>query len=438
MSVSRNWARLLVLAAAIFSMRASYGAPALTTIQDVLYKADGTRFNGTLYVTWTNFQSGNSTPIPTQSVVLTVVNGVFKAQLVPTTNASPGANYTVRYTSQGKFQFSEIWAVPPSALPLRIRDIRVSTGSVVGPQPPPVLTQLLISDISGLANELSLRPLKGAGFAPARTALINSSGQIDAAGGNPNDCVHVDGSSGPCGGGAGVFNSYADGEIPAGAVDGVNAAFGLQFAPAPSSSLALYRNGILLKQDLDYTLSGAGIVFTAGVVPQAGDILGAFYRYGDPSNPLGSFTAAQVICSGVGQSTSSTTLITLGSCTIPGGFLRPGDRIEIHFDYVHQGSSAAFAAQVNWAGSTIFARSGAASETTLSGRASSAIYTGGAQWNSESWGGSTSFAVTAGSASDSTDTPIAIRFWGQMTAAASDIMALRGYSVIRYPAQSNP
>jgi hypothetical protein len=31
--------------------------PPLTTIQDVLYKADGTRFNGTLTISWSSFDA---------------------------------------------------------------------------------------------------------------------------------------------------------------------------------------------------------------------------------------------------------------------------------------------------------------------------------------------------------------------------------------------
>jgi len=51
------------------------------------------------------------------------------------------------------------------------------------------------SDVAGLVTDLAMRPLKGPGFAPSRTAVINSSGAIDAAIGNSGDCVLVDGTS---------------------------------------------------------------------------------------------------------------------------------------------------------------------------------------------------------------------------------------------------
>ena len=65
--------------------------------------------------------------------------------------------------------------------------------------PPPVLAPVQISDVVGLPNELSVRPMKGVGFGIGRAAVINQAGQIDAASGNLGDCVRVDGSSGPCG-----------------------------------------------------------------------------------------------------------------------------------------------------------------------------------------------------------------------------------------------
>ena len=87
-------AALMVLAGALEAQ------PALSTVQDILYRADGTRFTGTLYITWNSFQSGDSSNIATSNITLQIVNGVLKVQLVPTTTASAGAQYSVRYNSQ--------------------------------------------------------------------------------------------------------------------------------------------------------------------------------------------------------------------------------------------------------------------------------------------------------------------------------------------------
>src|SRR5258708_38813964 len=109
--------------------------PALTTIQDTLYRADGTRFNGTLYIRWNSFDAGDTSNIATSNLTLPIVNGALRVRLVPTTTASAGAQYNVTYNSNGINQFTEVWAVPPSTVPLRVRDVRVSSGTVIDPPP---------------------------------------------------------------------------------------------------------------------------------------------------------------------------------------------------------------------------------------------------------------------------------------------------------------
>src|SRR5258708_22862034 len=128
------------------------GQPPLTTIQDIIYRADGTRFSGTMFIDYKSFQGGDTWSMPPAHLTLPIVNGVLKVALVPTTTASAGAQYNITYNSQGRNQFTEIWAVPPSSLVLRVRDVRVSQGTVVGP--PPVTSPVLISDVTGLVNQL--------------------------------------------------------------------------------------------------------------------------------------------------------------------------------------------------------------------------------------------------------------------------------------------
>jgi hypothetical protein len=411
--------------------------PALTTIEDILYKADGTRFSGTVYISWISFQGGDSSQIATAEVTLPVVNGVFRVRLVPTTTASPGANYSVRYNSRGRMQFQETWAVPPSTVPLRIRDVRIAQGTVVGP--PPVLTQMGIGDVTGLQNELAVRPMRGIGFGPGRAAVINSAGQLDAASGTLSDCVRVDGSSGPCGGGGGgILPAFAEGETPAGLVNGSNTAFVLNYAPSPASSLQLFRNGLLMKQGSDYSLSGKNITFFLASTPQPGDLLQAAYRYGDPTNPLGTLAPAQVICSGTGAGTSSTALTTLGTCTIPAGLLRPGDRVEIGYLFSHEGSAQGIAAEVRWGATQVFSRNTAAGETVLSGDIRLGLENAIAYWSLLSWGAQTAIATGAGTAPESITGAITIAFRGQMLGAGADTVTLRNFRVIRYPSQANP
>ena len=103
------------------------GAPALTTIQDVLYMANGTRFNGNLTISWSSFQAADNSNIITQAVNVTVVDGNLFVRLVPSTNANPSGYYSVAYSSNGQVQFQELWAVPPSATPLYVRNVRIGT-----------------------------------------------------------------------------------------------------------------------------------------------------------------------------------------------------------------------------------------------------------------------------------------------------------------------
>lgn len=259
-------------------------APALTTIQDVLYKADGTRFNGILQIRWNSFQAADATNIAAQTVTTQVSNGYLHVLLVPTTNANPAAVYTVVYNSDGNIQFTETWVVPPSSGPLRVADVR-STAFVGSAGGAATLGIMQIGDISGLRTELNIRPTMGAGFATSRAAIIDGTGGISSALGNLSDCVHTDGSSGPCGGSGGggsvagpSTSGFVDAESPSGIVDGANTIFQLANAPNPAGSLTLFRNGLALQRNTEFTVSASTVTFLAGSVPQAGDILQAFYR----------------------------------------------------------------------------------------------------------------------------------------------------------------
>jgi hypothetical protein len=430
------FARAALAAAALACAPFSYAVPALSTIQDTLYKADGTRFNGTVTVTWNSFLTGDQAPVGAQGTTLQIVNGALRVQLAPTTTATPGTNYTVVYSSQGKFQFSETWAVPPSTSVLRIRDVRVSTGDVIGP--PPVTTAVDISDVTGLTNELAARAVKGPAFAPSRAAVINALGAIDAASGNPGDCVRVDGTSGACGtsGNGGPLPSFSDNEVPSGLVNGANTAFTLMYAPSPDSSLLLFRNGLRMTKGVDYTTSGNTITFLTVSTPQAGDVISASYRYGAAAGSSSS-SIPQVICSSAGQGTRSMTATVLGTCNIPSGTLASGDRVEIRFDYSHEGTASAFTAQVAWGASTLVTRSGSSADIVIAGRADAIATISGTQWSGSSWGSVTAFAVSAGITSDNFAGPLTVTFSGQMNAAGTDTVTLRNYAVIRYPAVSN-
>jgi hypothetical protein len=415
--------------------------PALTTIQDILYRADGTRFNGEIFISWNAFVAGDTSDIATAQVKLPIVNGVLSVQLVPTTTASAGANYQVIYNSQGQFQFSQVWAVPPSSVPLTVADVLVSTGTVVGGgggASPITTSPIQISQVVGLSNALANLVQKGIGFALGSAAVINTSGQISSAIGNPGDCVMVDGNSGPCGGGGGILPQYSDNETPSGAINGVNTVFTLVAAPSPATSLQLYLNGLRMDPLLDYVNSGSTITFVLASTPQAGDVLLATYRFGNPQNPLGFLTSPQVVCSAVGTTTSSASSATLGTCTLPAGLVFAGDRIEIRYQFSHVGTATGFTPAIAWGGSPILSRTATAADTGFAGVLDFAIGAGTQQWSGQSWGSGLVFATALGSASASTSLSLTISFLGQMSGTTSDTLTLSNFTVVRYPAQINP
>ena len=425
---------MLMVAAAI-----AQAQPALTTIQDILYKADGTRFNGEIFISWNAFQAGDTSNIATAQVHLPIVNGVLNVQLVPTTTASAGANYQVTYNSQGQFQFSQVWAVPPSSIPLKVSAVLVSSGTVVGGGggAGAITGTIPISSVIGLASALAVVPLEGVGYAPGLAAVINSSGQLSGASGNLGDCVRVDGSSGPCGGG-GVLPQFSDGETPTGTINGANTTFGLAFAPSPTASLQLYLNGLRMDQGVDYTISGSTVTFSPVSVPQTGDVLLASYRYANPNNTLGSLTTPQVVCSAVGTSTSSTSSTSLGTCTLPSGLLTTGDRVEVRYQFSHTGTTAGFTPQVSFGGTPVLSRAASSADTAFAGKLEFAINASTQPWNGQSWGSSLAFSTALGATGVNTGLSVTIAFLGQMSASTSDTVSLSGFTVVRYPTQVNP
>jgi hypothetical protein len=420
--ISRSFLAAVCLATSLMA------APPLTTIQDVLYKADGTPFNGTLTISWTSFEAIDRSAIEQQTTTVTVVNGNLQVQLVPTTTATPVTYYTVVYNSDGMIQFQETWSVPSSMQPLRVRDVRVATTNTAGADTnAPTVEE---SDIVGLISDLGARPLKGPAYAVGRVALVDSTGALVSVTGTSTDCVHVDGTSGPCGG---TQPGFLDGDTPAGVVDGANTAFTLSAVPNPAASLAVYRNGMLQEQGLDYTLSGNQIQFVAASAPQPGDTLVASYRLtGSADDTPQLFPNAQVLCSGLGATSNSSTLASVGTCTIPASLLAAGDRVEIRFDFDHTGAAGGFSFAVQWGASTVLSRNASAVDAQATGRADAALTAAGAQLSHQSWGTALAFAAGVGTATDTYATGITVGFQAS-TVLPAETVTLRNFTVVRFP-----
>ena len=315
--------------------------PPLTTVQDVLYTADGNRFNGAVTITWKTFEASNTSNVSASVTQVQVTNGNLFVQLAPTTNANPPAGYAVTYNGEHRTQWAETWIVPPSTSPLRVRDVRLPPGTVTT-QGPPASTIVQISDVVGLQSALNLRPSMGSGFAAARAAVIDSSGAIDGAIGNLTDCIHVDGTSGACGSGGSSGTGFVDAEVPGGTLDGVNTTFTLANSPNPASSVAIFRNGMLLRLTGDFTLTGNTIVFVSGAVPQPADSLVASYRIAVAISGVG-FVDGETPAGAVNSVNAAFTLAQTPSPAASLALYRNGIRVRSGLDYTITGNSVTFA-----------------------------------------------------------------------------------------------
>jgi hypothetical protein len=412
----------------------AFAQSGLTTIQDTLFRADGTRFTGSITIHWSTFDANNVGTVVQQSKVVRVSNGNLQLQLAPNASAqSPANTYTVNYQSDGLEQFSETWTVSPSTQPVRVADVR--TGSLSGTVPSAGnATPILESSVVGLVADLAQRPVKGAGFGTGSVAMINQNGQIETVVGNVGDCVYADGTTGPCGG---QSSAFFDSEIPGGLVDGANKTFTLANSPS-GTSLMLFRNGMYMKAGFDYTLTGSTVDFVAGATPQPQDTIVASYRL-DPSANIGGLTAlaghvssvAQVLCSANGRATSQITMTSLGSCDIAASGLHPGDRIEVRFTFSHTGTASAFDVQLKWGDTTVLARHGSVQDSAVAGQAEASLSSTGAQVTAQSWG--TVLAFLPGILSAPAQNGVKVDLLGALSRAGSDGIALTSYTVLRYP-----
>jgi len=400
-------------------------------IEDAVTNSDGTAFRG-----WVAIQLSCPAACPgpegePRLWSLPVVQGALRVSL-PATSCED-CRYSVTYLAFDGAQRTESWAVPAGDRVLRIRDVlREPPPSLraISPQSVRSITTQ-IPEVNGLPEELDLRARKGPSYQGPRAAIINAAGEVDAAGGDPENCIRVDGTSGPCGSGA--LASFIDGEVPAGTMNGVNAAFTIAKSPDPSSSLKVFRNGVLQKQTADYTITGTSIQFVPASIPQTGDLVQAFYRSATASG-----LPPQVLCNAAGSVTSATALSSLGTCVLPANLLQPGDRVDILVEYSHEGAAIDFAFEVRWGSTVVAARTAGAANTSVLAQSHQFVAGGTSRWSSQSWGAGLPFTAAAGTAANDLASPITIDFLGQLTSVTQETITLRHFSVIRYPAAAGP
>src|SRR5579863_3030833 len=138
---------------ALAATHAMAQTPALTTISDTVYRADGSPASGTLLISWPGFTTadGYAVAAGNNSVVLGP-NGSLTVQLAPNAGATPaGTTYLVTYQLSDGTVKTENWSVG-STSPETISQVRTLVGTATP------LTQVATQQYvnSALANVVHL------------------------------------------------------------------------------------------------------------------------------------------------------------------------------------------------------------------------------------------------------------------------------------------
>jgi len=90
--------------------------PATTTVQDTVYRSDGSVASGTVLIKWPAFVTGDGRAVFGGTKTVPLTNGALAVALAPNSGASPsGTSYNVRYFQSGGVFFEETWVVPASS-----------------------------------------------------------------------------------------------------------------------------------------------------------------------------------------------------------------------------------------------------------------------------------------------------------------------------------
>ena len=391
-----------LLAAVIICSLASicaFAQSSLTQIRDTISNPDGTPFNGMVVITWNGYSVPSGTPVSELSASAQIYNGALSVLLVPTTTATSGTYYSVVYSSSnGTVSWTETWQVPPSTTALTLSQVRTSTTEGSGTTPPTTGTQYatlpitidevtsLSADLSSITSSISTLNTQVAGLATSGsvTALQSTVNSLTSTVNGLTTTVNglstsnttntasiatlttnlatvtstVSGLSTSLANLTNTVNgliatvntltssttasNFVDSETPGGTVNGTNTSFTLANMPSPSTSLALYRNGLLQSPGVDYTLSGLALTFLSVSTPQAGDILRVAYRLPGTSSTTANFVDGQTP---TGNINGVNLVFTLGAAPNPSTSLKlykNGLLLSPSVDYTLSGATVTF------------------------------------------------------------------------------------------------
>lgn len=146
----------------------------------------------------------------------------------------------------------------------------------------------------------------------------------------------------------------------------------------------------------------------------------------------------QVLCSSTGGTTSATASASLATCKVPSFFFDAGDRIEIIVNYEHTGTASGFVNEIRFGGETLWTRTLTSGSSHVSIRATGGLHGTGTAWGNQSFTNAGSLEANASNTNGVPTNSFIIDFRANLSSASSDTVILRNFSVVRYPAQSNP
>jgi hypothetical protein len=324
----------LLISSSLLMICATAQTP-LTEIRDTVANADGTLFDGTVVISWNGSSGPNGGTVSPLSTSTNIDNGALTVLLVPSTTANSATYQSVFNSDDGTALWTETWAVPPSATPLTLSQVRVATSQGGGNSGSSVsggnsgsgtngnnyatlpisideitnlstylntinssLTSLTVEvnnlsnivnsggSLTGLQNQINVLTTAITNMSSTVATLSTTvAGQQTSISGLNTEVTSLSNSV------TGLTNTvnaltttitlnaaFVDAERPSGLVNGTNGSFTLSQTPSPTGSLTLYRNGLIQANGIDYTSAGQNITFMSTSIPKTGDILQAFYR----------------------------------------------------------------------------------------------------------------------------------------------------------------
>ena len=208
--------------------------PALTTISDTVYRADGKAASGTALISWPSFQTAGGEVVAAGKQSIRIgTGGAFVAQLAPNAGATPmGSYYVVVFQLDDGTVRTEYWSVPTTS-PVTIAAVRttpgtglanmvatkqyvdqavanVGEGSYVSKAGDTMTGPLTLAGAPAAPNQASTRQYVDSGLS-VKADLVNGfvpTGQLGAGIASSATCLTGNSTWGACGGGAPAGITY--------------------------------------------------------------------------------------------------------------------------------------------------------------------------------------------------------------------------------------